>query len=765
MKLKTLIDRSISWGANLPATPWQLAAVFTVTVILRNLMEALTLGIVFPAPSFVLHFPVAYVYPMLTLVFVMRVFSRYDTAKLLRIMVLAWTLTLLPPLIDKLAGTTSAIGYFPLDRSNAVWFLLNFFNPLTALNGTTTGIRIEAAIGCVLAGVFTWAVAPDKRALRGILNTVVFAPVFLTFFTWPHLVSVIFQPFFPGDGVTHSLLQWHAATEAPTTGASHFTTYLIDMIPVSLLALWYVRELAEDRWNELSKKVGYLIPLYSSAVLGTVVAFTVIPGNGTTFADVVTISGALMATFWLVTASVWKGSFRAVASGIALTLAWASGWETLVFAGLALAAGGLPGPDKIRKALFGTVLFITALSPVGFSLSTPAAALALLIIPVTVLLTQRKRALTLLLTVPLAVALIAPPSAEEGAWLRGVSRRTDTFARSSRVGLALESASRLAAGGGSWLTLGETTHMTGQSERSRYVCETALARGDSTSSLLKVMMNLAFARADTSAFNTIFDIYSSNADESELNAAVTMRVTFLSLTGDTASLNYIHSRGGMNPMLLRSMATAQLIQGDTLRSLQYSRAFLDSPAAAAEDWAKTITLAAITGGADWDSLYIEAEEILGKCLPVMLARLRASVIAEGLADRRDLLERCILIKPDGSEVLETAAMWYSAAGDPDSTLLFASRAIASQMTPSRTSFSLALNAALNSGKFTEAAITARYAMYCYPGNAGHRAVLAGILKAQGYSVEAELLQESFSGILWAETLCDSLESVVCAAEN
>lgn len=191
MKLKTLIDKSINWGAGLPATPWQLAAVFALTVILRNLLEAFALGIVFPAPSFMLHFPVAYIFPLLMLVFVMQVFSGYDTAKLLKIMVFAWTLTLLPPIIDKITGITSAIGYFPLERSNAAWFLLNFFNPAVTLTGTTTGIRIEAAIGCLLAGVFTWAVAPKKRILRGLLNTIAFAPVFLMFFTWPYLISVI----------------------------------------------------------------------------------------------------------------------------------------------------------------------------------------------------------------------------------------------------------------------------------------------------------------------------------------------------------------------------------------------------------------------------------------------------------------------------------------------------------------------------------------------------------------------------------------------
>ncbi len=765
MKLKVLIDRSINWGTDLPASTWQLAALFAVTVIVRNLLEAFSMGILFSAPAFMLHFPVAYVFPLLMLVFVMRVFSGYDAAKLLKIMVLAWTLTLLPPIIDKLAGTTSAIGYFPLERSNTVWFLLNFFNPMVTLNGTTAGIRIEAAIGCILAGIFTWAVAPNKRIIRGILNTIVFAPVFLTFFTWPYLIGVIFQPFFPGDGITHSLLQWHAATEAPTTGASHYIVYLIDMIPVSLLSLWFVRELAIDRWNDLKKKSKQFLPLILAAILGTVAAVAVVPSNGVTFADSVTIAGALIAAFWLIAATSWKGNFRAVASIVALSLAWASGWETLVFTGLALATGGLPGPSKLRLSLFAITLFLATLSPVGFSLGSTGVLVSIFVLPLIVFLSEKKLAWLMLFALPLIAVVSTPPASEEGAWLRGIARRTDTFARSSRINLALESASRLAAGGGSWLTLGETTHLSGQDERSRYVCETTIARGDSTASLMKVMMNLAFARADTASFNRIFEFYSNSANESELSSAITMRVSFLSMTGDTASLNYIHSRSGMNPMLMRSMATAHMAMGDTVKSLQYSLAFLSSPAAAATDWARTITLSAITGGADWDSLYSEAELQLGNCLPVMLARLRASIISTGQPDRKDLLDICLLIKPDGSEVLETAAMWYSAAGDPENTLMYASRAIAGALSPTRASFSLAVNAALESGNFTEAEITARYAAHCYPSSASHRAVLAGILKGRGDLLEVPQLEQSFSQTPWAQTLCDSLAQVVCTAEN
>ncbi len=448
MSFKTFIDKWINWGNSLPASPWQLAALFTVTVFLRNLMEAIPLGILFDGPAFLFHFPVAYVFPLLTLVFFMRVFSGYDTAKLLKIMVLAWTLTLLPPLIDGIIGHTSAIGYFPLERSNALWFLLNFFNPGVVLTGTTTGIRIEAAIGCLLAGVFTWAVAPNRRLLRGILNTLVFAPVFLSFFTWPYLVTIVFQPLFPGDGITHTLLQWHAGTEEALTGASHYITYLIDMIPVSFLSLWFLKELAPDRWTQLRNNLSWLLFPALSALTGTIAAFALIPPAGITFADTVTIAGTFMACLWITAGSTWKGGFRGVPYAVALTLAWSAGWVTFVFAGLAVAVSGLPGPERMRKALFSSVLFITALSPAGFSLMAPSAMAAVGTVVLITLFSRAGKGPAFLFILPMVLLVAAPPASDKSSWIRGYERRTDSFSRSGRIALAMESASRLAAGGG-----------------------------------------------------------------------------------------------------------------------------------------------------------------------------------------------------------------------------------------------------------------------------------------------------------------------------
>lgn len=760
--MKRFIDRFINWGADLPATPFQMTAIFAVTVILRNLMEAHSLGILFSPPAFLLHFPIAYVLPMLTLVFFMRLFSGYNTAKLLKVMVFAWSLTLLPPIVDALTGTTSAIGYFPLGKSNAVWYFANFFNPTITLPGTTTGIRIEAAVGCILAGIFTWVVAPDRRILRGVLNTIVFAPVFLIFFTLPYLVSLIVQPAFLGNGDTNFMLTWHAATAIPTVGVSHFTTFLIDMIPLSILSLWYVRELAKNKWDIFKNKFTSLIPLYSSAILGTITAVAIVSNGLVSFADTVTIAGAMMAAFWLITAYVWQGSFKTVASIIALAIAWASGWETTIFTGLAIALCNLPVSDKLRGSLFSIALFVTALSPVGFSFTAPATVLSLIIIPATIFLSQKKTAASFLLMIPLALVLWAPPASQESALLRALKQEADSFARSGRVDLAERSASRLAGSGGGWLVIGEVAQFSGQNARARYISETAVARGDSSISFMKLLLKDAYFRTDTTEFENIFNFYKDRANDSELMSAIKIQISLYSATGDTASLNRIHSRTGINPVLFRSMSTAQMALGDTLSAFHYSCALLETPSASAADWAKAITLAAASGSGNWDSLYVQAEKRFGYCLPIMLARLRVSILSSGLADRRDLLDKCLMARADDVETLETAALWFSAAGKPDTTLLFASRAIVRQAVPSNASFSLAINAALESGNYTEAAITARYGIYCHPKVVGYSAILAGILRGTSDYQEARQFEESFSNIPWAKSVADSLEHVIQA---
>ncbi|PIE51125.1 hypothetical protein CSA37_13270 [Candidatus Fermentibacteria bacterium] len=758
MKLKILIDKMIDWGNSIPATPWQMAALFAVTVILRNLMEALQLGIVFTAPAFFLHFPVAYVYPMMVLVFLMSRFSGYDTAKLLKIMVLTWVLTLLPPLIDYITGNTSDIGYFPLTRSNAGWFFLNFFNPAVKLTGTTTGIRIEALLGCVLAGVFTWAVAPDRRWLRGILNTIVFAPVFLSFFTWPYLVAILLQPLFPGDGTTLNLLQWHGATEAPLTGDSHFIVYIIDMIPVSLLSLWYVRELLPNKWNMLRNAFSQLLSLGLAAAAGTAAAIAIPPSSAITFCDFTVIAGALLAALWIAAGSALRGSARSTAVAVGLSLAWSSGWLTLVLALLASAVSLLPGSNRIRRPLTALVLFITALSPAGFNITAGAGLTAvLLIIVITVIACERKTANALFI-IPMVVLLLSPPASETPAGLRGLNRRVDSFNRSGRIGLAMESAANLAASGGSWVKLAETAHMAGNNPRSRYLCDTSMARGDSTSSLMKVSINLAFARGDSSAFNDIYLRYVNSVDDpGDLNEAMMLRVNFLALSGDTASLNSLHSRAGMNSALMRSMATALMESGDTLSALQYSLAYLSSPDADAEAWAKAISIASVSGLADWDSLYNEAVECHGRCIPIMLARVRAPLAADSLPDRKELLDMCIQTMPGNPEVLQTAAMWHSEAGNPDSALVYSSRALAGARHPSRLVFDLTISSALEAGNPLEARIASEYAVSEYPDNIRFKAVLAGIL--EGMDPEANV--PSFSDIPQAAAMKDSIAELVC----
>ncbi len=295
---RDLIVRTVDRIAEIKASDTQLIALFTATVIARNLLESISSGLLFPVPAFIFHFPIAYVFPMLGLTGLMHIFSGYPLRKLLRLMVFAWTLTLLPPLLDSLLGSSSSIGYFPLNEGNALFFLLNFFNPAVELTGTTAGIRIEAAIGCILAGVFTWAVVTDRKVLRGVATTVVFAPVFLIFFTWPSLVYLLTIKHFPYVSTVQEYFQWHAVTAPHLTGSLHYTAYLVDLLPVTLILALFYRTLRNDAWKKLAASVRHSFWEAAVPLAGALSVFVSVSGV-ITFADAVSITGAFLAALFI----------------------------------------------------------------------------------------------------------------------------------------------------------------------------------------------------------------------------------------------------------------------------------------------------------------------------------------------------------------------------------------------------------------------------------------------------------------------------------
>lgn len=713
MKVGKVLLGMIEWGGSIKASPVQLGALFAATVILRNLLEAATLGILFEAPAFFLHFPIAYVFPMLGLVSLLHLASGFPLRKLLKIMTIAWTLTLLPPIIDFLAGETGDIGYFPLHRGNAVWFLTNFFNPAVALPGTTTGIRIEAFIGCVLAGVFSWCVAPDRRLVRGILTTLVFMPMFLVFFTWPYLVQILGESVFPVQEITQRFLQWRAVSEVPLHGSAHFTIFTVDMIPVSLLVLWMILRLYPDQRAVFRRAIPGLLTGAFVALSGTLAVMASAPPGGLTFADAASIAGGLMAVLWLLVSLPLRGTVRVLAVAASLLTGWASGWNTLVALSFAAALLHLPGPGWLSRALAFPVLFFASVSPAGIpafgvhylGLSLAASALGLL--------STKGRA-----GIPLggsaafmALALLLPPEGLDRGRMQGFERQADSFFRSGMVAHGHASANRFAACGGGLRTVAEGAHLSGMHNRAEWAYQVGTALGDSSPELLKVGVNLAFAAGDSLLLWTRALAYMDAAGERGAEAAELL-LSFSAAAGDTAFMNRAHSGGAMSDRLLVLYSRASMALGDTLASASYARAALTFPDASQGTWAYAIEMPG-TSPNGYDSLFDESVERFGFSQEIALARLRAGLESGGVPDREELLNRCLSLSPDNPAVLETAASWHLAADNPQMAMEYAIRSLAAQIVPTPRSFALAVRAAAAAGRNDIAVACGKYAQSVY----------------------------------------------------
>lgn len=699
--------------ASSEVSPIRLAGLFAATVIIRNLLEAASLGSVFTAPAFVFHFPIAYVFPMTGLAGLLHILSGYPLGKLLRLMVFAWTLTLLPPLLDFLIGTTSSIGYFPLEKSNAGFFLINFFNPSVSLPGTTAGIRIEAAIGCLLAGVFTAAVAEGRRVFRGVVTALVFAPVFLVFFTWPYLIYVLFSDLFPWANGVQVFMQWHAVTEAPLTGAAHYTIFLVDVFPVLLISGWFLSILRPDEWRRAIAFLrihwgGFLIP-----ITGGVLAAAAAVSSGTaTFADVVSFCGAATAAILILISRAFRGNYRLGSIMVALLVAAASGWVPFVLTGLAAALSIISGPRQLSSMLLYPVLLLTAASSASIAFASP---IPILILAASLLagLFDDRRTVVLAAGSVILIAAFLFPTDPGSAFLSGQARTTDTFNRSSRVAYGLVSAGSETAAGGGFLRLAETAHLLGMGDRAWWAYSVATIRGDSSPEMLKVGLNLSFIEGDDEQFMELMDRYMTSSDTPDMDGLVSILMAQAARDGNTTRLEKLHGLLGASPGLFQAYSRIYFSRGDTSGAISYSETALQVPGASTSHYAWAIDLSALSGG-DYDRVFRMGFERFPGSVELMTSRLRAAVTAGDEPDRRDLLTRCLTLRPSSKEVLETASMWLLASGKPDSALVYSERALATDLRPELRTFLLSCQCALLAGELELLEANCRYGLSLYP---------------------------------------------------
>ena len=198
--------------------------------------------------SYFLHYPLAYIAPLIALSVVLAAFARERIERVTKLMLFAWLLTLLPPLIDILMSSAGEnpelIGYLIPQSGTLTGAFLNLFNPTyQQFQGATAGIRVEAALGCLLGAFY---VHLKTRSLgRTILS---FFGIYVTmffFFTLPVIVVELSRLFGSNIENVYQLFFARASVHRAFVNATPFalsdlSNSLIDLFVLApLLAIWH----------------------------------------------------------------------------------------------------------------------------------------------------------------------------------------------------------------------------------------------------------------------------------------------------------------------------------------------------------------------------------------------------------------------------------------------------------------------------------------------------------------------------------------------
>jgi Flp pilus assembly protein TadD len=224
-----------------------------LVILVRNLLEILSgRNPVYLPLQFFVHYPLAYLAPLLALALLLHVASGVPLARVAHLMVPVWTLTLLPPLVDLVAARgTPAIGYLDVRFSDPRRIMLGFFDPRARFEGTTAGIRFEAALACLLGAAYVvWRrhVGTGSRPslstlVRAVVAAVGIYLVALAFFTLPHLAALAATAVLPASaGPFYSVPRILASSPGavPLFVDQLCVDYLAPLC-LALLAIWACR--------------------------------------------------------------------------------------------------------------------------------------------------------------------------------------------------------------------------------------------------------------------------------------------------------------------------------------------------------------------------------------------------------------------------------------------------------------------------------------------------------------------------------------------
>ena len=249
LKIQQRVLRASEAVENRPIALGRWLLILGAIIVLRHFLEQLsgqqkTLYFL----SYFIHYPLAYVAPLIALSVVLAAFARERIERVTKLMLFAWLLTLLPPLVDILLSRTGEgpelIGYLIPQSGTLTGAFLNLFNPAyQQFQGATAGIRIEAALGCLLGAFY---VHLKTRSLgRAVLSFFAIYVTMFFFFTLP-VITVELSRLFGGD--IENIYQLFFARASVHRGFANATPFaisdlsnsMIDLFVLApLLAIWY----------------------------------------------------------------------------------------------------------------------------------------------------------------------------------------------------------------------------------------------------------------------------------------------------------------------------------------------------------------------------------------------------------------------------------------------------------------------------------------------------------------------------------------------
>ncbi len=315
----------------LPIGPGALLATLAGIIAVRNVLEIVVAKnpVFFGLAAFV-HYPMAYVAPFFALSLVLALWAGVASARVARLMLMAWLLTLVPPIADLVlhrTHDTPTIGYLHADPSELGWTWAHFFDPAASFVGTTPGIRIEILAAVLLAGVYILLRSRSWwRALCGAV-TVYFVSLF--FLSLMVLVHGLFR--FWNPSLTRTDLLWGEALLKRMdhdTAPDSIALMWLGLAMTGLGACWWLSERRPLQPTWLRGRGGTsaapgLVPLLVAAcAAGILVAlFLHLPlGQALLVApyDALAVPGALLALGLLASAVLRPDAGDAIRGGLAL---------------------------------------------------------------------------------------------------------------------------------------------------------------------------------------------------------------------------------------------------------------------------------------------------------------------------------------------------------------------------------------------------------------------------------------------------------------